>query len=58
MWNEEVVAQFKVLVRHLRGETEVNNEVPQSGQSMFRPRFKPGGSRLQVRIVAARAGLL
>jgi hypothetical protein len=31
IWNEAVMAYFKVLSWHLLGETKENHEIPQSG---------------------------
>jgi hypothetical protein len=46
VWKEAVVDYFKVLFRYSHGGTEQNHEKPQSGQSVFLPRFEPDTSRM------------
>jgi hypothetical protein len=41
MWKKSVLADFMVLSRNLRGGTDENHEEPQTGQSVFAPRFEP-----------------
>jgi hypothetical protein len=48
MWKEAAVAWFKALSRHLPGTTERTQGTPQSGQSVFRPRFKPNTFWMQI----------
>jgi hypothetical protein len=48
MWNETVMVQIEVLPRNLSGGTEGNHVERRSGESVSRPSFGPGISRVQV----------
>jgi hypothetical protein len=53
MWQEAVVAQLKLLSRHLSRETEENNDSPQSGQFVSWSSFELDTSRIEVKSITA-----
>jgi hypothetical protein len=53
LWFTLQFCQYLRLYRHLPGGTEENNDDRQSGYSVFRPRFEPSTSRIQVQSVIA-----
>jgi hypothetical protein len=53
MWKEAMVIYLEVISLYLPDGTKENHGEPQSGYSVFQPRFEPSTSRMKIKIFTA-----